>query len=87
MEAFDAFVAAVTTYIRVSGAKKVLFHCHAGLNRSAFVLAQYLAYTGDGELGTIEDIIALIQEKRSLSCLFNRLFVSRLHEWYGEKML
>lgn len=48
------------------GEGKVAVHCHAGLGRTGALVACYLAYSlrlsGD-------DVIAMVREKRSVSCL------------------
>lgn len=76
---FDGFLDGTHQFIATAEPKRVLFHCHAGINRSSFMLAQYLCrYWGF----TPEDAVKLIREKRSHWCLDNGLFFNRLHEWY-----
>lgn len=65
--------------------KKVLIRCQAGWNRSGLVMALVMLRAG----GKMEDIIALIREKRSAHALCNKHFVTFLlkqnaQDWQGD---
>jgi hypothetical protein len=56
------------------------WHCHAGINRSSFVVAAYLhLYRGM----RISDAIDTLRERRSRMALCNNVFERSLREWYG----
>ncbi|MBD3255987.1 MAG: hypothetical protein GF383_12905 [Candidatus Lokiarchaeota archaeon] len=55
------------------------WHCHAGVNRSAFMLALYL-YTYHFDNMSMEDVIEFIRGKHHDYCLSNETFVRKLKE-------
>ncbi len=57
------------------------WHCHAGVNRSAFMLASYLwLYHDDFKDTDMNNVIGMIRNKRYDYCLCNDAFVKRLLE-------
>lgn len=55
------------------------WHCHAGINRSAFMLARYLySHDPNFEGASIDYIIDLIRRKRYDYCLSNEAFIHSL---------
>ena len=51
------------------------WHCHAGINRSAFMLALYIWMETER---TMEESIGLIRSRRDVRCLNNKVFESYL---------
>lgn len=74
----EAFVDGIHAYAQ---AEATYWHCHAGLNRSGFVVAAYLHRHRGMRIG---DAIASLRSKRSPMVLCNTLFEARLREWYGD---
>jgi len=73
----ERFLAAVHVHA-ATGA--TYWHCHAGINRSSFVVAAYLhLYRGM----RISDAIETLRERRSRMALCNNVFERALREWYG----
>jgi len=73
----ERFLAAVHTH---ASSKATYWHCHAGINRSSFVVAAYLhLYRGM----RISDAIETLRARRSRMVLCNNVFESSLREWYG----
>lgn len=77
-ERFERFLGAVDLMARGSEGN-VLWHCRAGINRSAFALAAYLAIHKNIP---IDEAIALIRANRDPGCLSNRVFLATLQKWY-----
>lgn len=76
-EALEHFLASVHPAVSRQAS---YWHCHAGLNRSAFGLAAYLhRYRGL----RISAAIALLRERRDEQVLCNELFEATLRAWYG----
>lgn len=73
----EAFLDGVHAY---ASSEPSYWHCHAGLNRSGFVVAAYLHRHRGLRIG---DAIASLRERRSPMVLCNPLFEARLREWYG----
>ena len=77
-EQLEAFVLAVEALSKVCPGK-VLWHCQAGMNRSAFALATYLcAVHGLTPAMAIDTV-----RKRSKWCLSNRAFLTAIAQRYG----
>ena len=77
-ERMEAFLGAVDTF---ACAGSSLWHCAAGINRSAFFLAAYLHLYRDM---TIEEAIELLRERRDSMVLNNRVFHDTLIKWYSK---
>ncbi len=74
----EAFLKGVHTHA-VDG--PTYWHCHAGLNRSALLVASYLhLYRGL----RISDAITQLRDARSPMVLCNNVFERKLRGWYGQ---
>jgi len=59
--------------------KASFWHCHAGLNRSGFMLAAFLHLH---KHIPIRHAIQLLRDRRSSSILFNKTFENSLFSWF-----
>ncbi len=75
--AVERFLAAIHLY---ASEHDTYWHCHAGINRSSFVLAAYLHLYRSLRISAA---IAQLRERRSSLVLCNHEFEGALRGWYG----
>jgi protein-tyrosine phosphatase len=76
----NAVVDAARDYIKTHNAPNILFHCYAGINRSATLLAVYLVkYHGYRPADAIAALVAA-NKTRGLPVLTNPLFLALIND-------